>query len=773
MPIYRGHSNGHHSTRERNDSTSSLFEHYDEHLPEYSDRDLENGPHFLPPKLEPLFGAFSPLTSPTLVNSSSIISPLRSKFYKVGKKDENFFDGVNLSRHNLRQLRYQLWYYLKSRINKFIVSLLIIFITLSIMVRNMYLSRAYVQAPRHWEYLEPTRLDVLSDEKTIDLVLTSSSKTSLPYMNSRRDTRVMPALHLNHILRTVNNNHGVIPDNLKFDFAWQDWINFDERLLPNDGYLLEHDGQPILNCRQFAQELGFPHPNLFRRDVLKGCIDFTEDEVKILDNANYPHLQITEPLDKIELYIEGRILHGALYTRYNMDPPKRLIFVDGSTSSDIIVPVSKNGVSVSVSTSFETQNDLISLEPIDALLSSLYKSVIEQTELERVHNPQTDFARMTKNAPILDTRRIDPTEFNNPDSLDEIKRLLPQHEIAYTLDHDLFSNIKSSLGTYPDSDYPKYFHEPTVNDKDIAGSHYDWRFFNVREVKNEYKRISTLKRIIKAWLRFTNNEDITTWLAHGTMLGYSFNNRMLPWDFDHDVQVTSEAMWKLAKYYNSSLIIDTTIDDGTSTGFGQYYLDISGFFHDRNNTNGNNAIDARFIDVHTGMYIDITQLSKVEGAQMERALKYQLPKAHKVLRSEFYRLLKQYGTNVNQILNSGDTLLSCKNLHFYETEELSELTLVEFDGERAYVPSKYVNILDREFPRRKHLWSTEGYTWRANDSMRLWVKDTRCTKGKRDHDGVTCLEDPLVNAMLHSGVDYDVVWDMLALVEEDRWRSKQ
>lgn len=163
----------------------------------------------------------------------------------------------------------------------------------------------------------------------------------------------------------------------------------------------------------------------------------------------------------------------------------------------------------------------------------------------------------------------------------------------------------------------------------------------------------TLKRMIKAWLRFTNNENIHTWLAHGTLLGYSFTGLTLPWDFDHDVQVSSKSMWKLATYFNQSLIIDCTVEDEFSTGFGQYFLDVGNSFYNGTNINGTNTIDARFIDIHSGMYIDSTELSDV--SDKESTLRHDMKDLDEFIGAEYYhRFLKQDQTMVYQLIQEGN-----------------------------------------------------------------------------------------------------------------------
>ena len=76
------------------------------------------------------------------------------------------------------------------------------------------------------------------------------------------------------------------------------------------------------------------------------------------------------------------------------------------------------------------------------------------------------------------------------------------------------------------------------------------------------------------------------------------------WDNDIDVQVPIMDLHKLSLQFNQTIVVEDPED-----GFGRYFLDIGSFITLREKGNGNNNIDARFIDIDTGLYIDITALA--------------------------------------------------------------------------------------------------------------------------------------------------------------------
>lgn len=68
----------------------------------------------------------------------------------------------------------------------------------------------------------------------------------------------------------------------------------------------------------------------------------------------------------------------------------------------------------------------------------------------------------------------------------------------------------------------KYFHEP--GNDDILG-HYDTRFFT--EPVPDKERSETMTHMIRAYLNFFNERGLETWIAHGTLLGWWWNGKVL------------------------------------------------------------------------------------------------------------------------------------------------------------------------------------------------------------------------------------------------------
>ncbi|EFY93972.1 LicD-like protein [Metarhizium robertsii ARSEF 23] len=102
-------------------------------------------------------------------------------------------------------------------------------------------------------------------------------------------------------------------------------------------------------------------------------------------------------------------------------------------------------------------------------------------------------------------------------------------------------NAHKNLG----SGSTKYYTEP-------GGSyelmHYDTRYFQKELAADE--RRTVLEDLIRSYLNVTNHYEIETWLAHGTLMGWWWGGRIMPWDSDIDVQLSFETLDSIAPELN-------------------------------------------------------------------------------------------------------------------------------------------------------------------------------------------------------------------------------
>lgn len=208
----------------------------------------------------------------------------------------------------------------------------------------------------------------------------------------------------------------------------------------------------------------------------------------------------------------------------------------------------------------------------------------------------------------------------------------------------------------PDS---KYFHEPGSSD---SLGHYDSRYFQGEAVSYDVKR-DTLKYLVKSYFTVFRERNIETWIAHGSLLGWWWNGQIMPWDWDLDTQVSITTLQWLGENLNMTLHNFTYVDDAGMEVTREYLLDVNPNLKERVRGDGQNVIDARWIDVRNGLYIDITGLAEV------------YPK-------------NQPG------------VWSCKNFHRYRTTEIWPLRETVFEGVPASVPYAFDKILRDEYTAR-------------------------------------------------------------------------
>lgn len=151
---------------------------------------------------------------------------------------------------------------------------------------------------------------------------------------------------------------------------------------------------------------------------------------------------------------------------------------------------------------------------------------------------------------------------------------------------------------------------------------------------------------------------------------------MLPWDWDIDFQISGPSLTYLAAHFNGSTYSYNSLETDPKLQppiERQYLLDINPAITDRERGNGNNVIDARWIDIRNGLYIDVTAVVETEPAEMPG-------------------------------------VWSCKDYHRYRTRDLYPMRLSVLEGSVAKVPYAYDRILAEEY-QEKALVVTEyeGY----------------------------------------------------------------
>lgn len=307
------------------------------------------------------------------------------------------------------------------------------------------------------------------------------------------------------------------------------------------------------------------------------------------------------------------------------------------------------------------------------------------------------------------------------DKLKDIVKELKGQELSPQEQH-YYNSVKLSVNT---DRVPKYFSEAKLT-KNVnnwgLGEHHDWRFFKGLVNKSDLQ-LPILHGLLSAWLRFSHANDLTTWVAHGSLLSWFWNGMVFPWDADIDVQMPVADLHKLSRYFNQTVVVDFGPSTDLGVRYGRYFVDCGTWISHRQTENGLNFIDARFIDMDLGLYIDITGLA-ISNTMAPARYEYLLPDSLKRIDrypEENKKLKKQKKPQIQTPdereveRNMHLKLFNCRNAHFHKFEELSPLRLTYVEGTPAYIPNDFTALLQHEY----------GTSSMDNSRFRFYAYSTR------------------------------------------------
>lgn len=523
------------------------------------------------------------------------------------------------------------------------------------------------------------------------------------------DPRITMSVYLSHIADSGKDSQ--VP------FSWQDWVDLS---VVND--FLKWDESVRPTCEEFLKHgLSYdPLKAIERPSPLRYssyCIDNDAYEGHTSRHL-LPGFSFTASAGSNFNYIEKR-LHSRSYLLSMMPQPEKLVFL--SQSNDIFevdvnhtshTTMMENGMFDAFVKSQSQNSKLVNFDP--ALQLQNVASILSPVE------PIIDFRRA-----LNATHRFEYTvpkssfRLNAPELLLE----LGNNYDSLTRAQQVFvRNLEHQLKTITKENAPKAFSEVDIDDHQFnghkvanTGHHYDLRFFNgfVSESKSSFfdnveeKKMIILHQLLHTWLHFSFNAGFLSFPSHGSLLAWYWNSLVFPWDSDVDVILPVMDLTNLCMNYNNSLIVQSPTD-----GFGKYYLDCSSSLIVREHGNGANNIDARLIDVDSGMYIDLTGLavSADTGMTSERRDHFRIENISKEPDADLYKI-------------HGDReLYNCRNSHFYSHRELSPLRLTMMEHAPAFVPSNMKEMVEPEYGHQA-LHSIAHQNHIFVQALQLWVSD--------------------------------------------------
>lgn len=515
------------------------------------------------------------------------------------------------------------------------------------------------------------------------------------------DPRLTLGLYLNDINAKLHENSGNA-EKLEIEtFHWSDWtdlsILYSHALSAgNDRFRCSNLNSQDVGRRPKDPELLSPEQFCYDDDIIPQIANDSATNANL--KANLDH--ILKSPHRLGFHVfrhPGRSsaknmkLSGASYLNDFMNAPLSILFLMPTKSQKYA------SLKVSVKQDVLSRVKIID-SPLASAVAEREKTVLVGKEVKRT----LELLKVDNESPFSPTKELAATSFYDP-----LKQIIQELANNYELtpqEKNYFESLALSLNV---ERVPKYFYEAKLikSTRNWAlGGHYDWRFFkgliNLTDLQ-----LPVLHGLLLAWLRFTSANELTTWVAHGSLLSWYWNGMTFPWDADIDVQMPVVDLHKLARNFNQTIVVDFGPDVQNNVRYGRYFVDCGTWISHRQTENGLNFIDARFVDLDSGLYIDITGLALSNTMAPERYDK-NLPQL--LIRSDPFevqnKINRERGKPIFRVPDDREVernlllkVFNCRNNHFQSLDELSPLKLTYVDGVPAYVPNDFVSMLQAEY----------------------------------------------------------------------------
>lgn len=497
-----------------------------------------------------------------------------------------------------------------------------------------------------------------------------------------------PRFTLAMYLRWLQNNMG-----LPMPFHWLDWVDTSKL----DRYFLLSPGDRPL-CQQLFDISGQRQlvESLALLDVLDYCVDdpLAPMGFRIVKFPGPQTISNHEVLSKAYLFL-------------GFPSPVRVIFMtdtQGSYGVDVANPDTND------------YHNLLLHNQIPETLYTLFPKVRgeRQADVLRSYNEL-----LQNNPPVNSDECLLGTSLEIPPELFNGTIELPLEPLDDSITESNY--VDAITYSLAEQDPPKFFLETKLLEKHPQkwlGEHYDWRFFNGLTVGKD-EQILLLHRLIKNYLNFARQHGLVTWIAHGLLLLWYWNGMAFPWDTDIDVQMPIMDLHLLSRRFNQTLVVENVGNEELGfNGMGKYFVDVTSSITHRTSGNGKNNIDGRFIDVDTGLYIDITGLALTDTPAPPR---YDYLIDIDSEKKRVVELALEEGSVNHEVKNQLLQAYNCRNNHFSTYEELSPLLLGLVENQPLYVPGNFVMTLNYEYNLKGMTDKTfRDYSYLNN--FRMWVK---------------------------------------------------
>ena len=228
--------------------------------------------------------------------------------------------------------------------------------------------------------------------------------------------------------------------------------------------------------------------------------------------------------------------------------------------------------------------------------------------------------------------------------------------------------------------------------------------------------MSSLLLLFNYFIDICDNNEIKPIITHGSLIGWYFNRKVLPWDTNINISF-------IGKSIDNFLNLDI---NKLNNNNGRFHIWINPNMKDRTpNYLKNDMIDAKIIDLNNRYNtIQITFLyQSIDNYFKENVIKNLevVNTSTNPFKSSNYELkLKSY---VKSITNNGDLIkntnyVNCKSPHYYDIKLILPLKLEIFENRHIYVPNNVYDCLLQEYG--KQVFIPKYKNWIYDNNLEIW-----------------------------------------------------
>ncbi|ODV70587.1 uncharacterized protein CYBJADRAFT_170148, partial [Cyberlindnera jadinii NRRL Y-1542] len=568
--------------------------------------------------------------------------------------------------------------------NAFFKSKLAFLIALIFLCSNLFLSSTVLTASNYSQYIEGSK--VLDGFFKLDLRLFQTSGflnkfrvTSKPkvFVGKNRkfnqfSSNISSVAHWSKLLQVYEKeeNPEKYLDEHKLSFHWADWIDTSPANAFIDAYdslLAEYDNDP--------GELA--------KVVQERCMAELYDGSDRKDGNLYAkeRLKIFEQLEDIGIC-------GSIFIHYYIQPPKLLVFETDfhyfSWPLEHEMAEKPRTIKEFASTYYNAPK--VSAwkvhEFFDKTSTELSKFPEKMREIFKSKNLSTKKISLQK--------QIDPPKdhFERPDT-EKILKQLEEKGNLNKKEKELVEFLKFSRDNVANADKFYWDYPDQGFDKMARWHHYIFPW--CKQLVDSRERIMSIHHFVRSWFKLCEFAGAISWVGYGNLIGWYRHSRNLPWDTDVDVVMPFQDLVVLSEKFNASLVIENP-----ELGDNIFWFATTPYFYQQKDTQ---FIDARYIDLKTGFYIDVSALWNSNERGPPDHFKDEDP----------------------------STIYHCKHYNWFSHSELFPLRRTLYEGGQAYVPHDYESIMMHKYGK-KSMEATryEGHNWQ--EDIGIWVPNEICEK---------------------------------------------